>query len=364
MYNIEEFIADTHLLGQLEDCVSNPGSGAILRSAKIKVTPRCNLRCRMCSYWRYESQPEMTPQGLISLIDELAGTGVRKIHFSGGEPLLREDIPDAIARCAHHKIRANITTNGTLLDREKAKVLVKSGARSVSVSLDGPTAKIHDGIRGVEGAFKKAVAAIERLAQAREKYSGRKRMRIRINTVLQRDNWRHLPDIIKLAGQIGADEVHPMPVDPKGKKQLIKKTEIKDFNLCIAPEAETLRARYGFSNDPLMVFPYGQSKDDINHCREGNYARGFFDEHLCYVPWLHIFIAWNGDVYPCCMTRGRIPSLGNLIEDGVKGVFYGESYSKLRRDFINERLSYCARCDNFLFENRLLAEALDSSRAT
>ncbi len=359
MYNIEEFTADENLLRRLKDCISNPGADGVLRSAKMKVTPRCNLRCRMCSYWRYESQPEMSTERLLSLIDELADMGVRKIHFSGGEPLLRSDIFDAIGRCTARKIRANITTNGTMVDHERAKMLVKSGARSVSVSIDGPTAKVHDQIRGVDGAFKKAVSAVERLAEARDKYSRRKRMRIRINTVLQRDNWRHLPEIVRLAGKLGADEMHPMPVDPKKPAMLIKKSEIKDFNLCIAPEVETLRIRLGFSTDPLLVYPFGQSKDDINHAREGRYALGFFDEHLCYVPWLHLFIAWNGDVYPCCMTRGRVKSLGNLIENSVEEVFTGEEYSRLRRVFIRNRLPECARCDNFLHENHLLVEALE-----
>ena len=360
MYNVEEFIADSTLMTTLRDAVSNPGEGGVLRSAKLKITPRCNLRCRMCSYWKYKAQSEMSPERLMSIVDEFKSTGVRKIHISGGEPMIVPHLFDFIERSSKNKIRINLTTNGTLVDNEKAKALVKAGARSVSVSIDGPDAKTHDGIRGVPGAFKKAVAAIEKLARARERYGGRKKMRIRVNTVLQRPNWRDLPDIIKLAGELGVDEVHPMPVDPKDKTQLIKKSEIKDFIHCITPEAETLRIKYGFSISPLLLYPFGKTKEDVRFSVDGRYARGFFEENLCYVPWLHMFVAWDGSVYPCCMTRGRVVPLGNLSEQSVEEVFYGDGYAELRKSFVKSRLPDCARCDNFLYENRLLAEAFEN----
>ena len=315
----------------------------------------------MCSYWRFTDQPEIPNERLLALVDDLAEMDVHKVHFSGGEPLIRPDIFDVIQKCTERKIRVNITTNGTLVDGEKAKKLVKSGVRSVSVSIDGPSAKIHDGIRGVRGAFKKAVSALERLATARERCRARKRLRIRVNVVLQRSNWRHFSDIVRLAGELGADEVHPMPVDPKSPGHLMKKSEIRDFNACVAPEAETLRVRYGLSTDPLLVYPFGQTKDDINHSRMGNYARGFFDSHMCYVPWMHIFVGWDGEIYPCCMTRGKVPSLGNINKNTLKDIFSGDGYAELRCFFVKTRLADCARCDNFLNENRLLFEAIQKS---
>ena len=359
MYNIEEFIEDPALVRGLAELVSNPGPSGILNHAKIKVTSRCNLRCRMCSYWKLADQPEIPSERMMKLIEELAEMGVRKVHFSGGEPLLRPDFFDVIQNCAKRKMRVNITTNGTLVDGEKAKRLVKSGVRSVSISIDGPTAKIHDGIRGLKGAFKKTVSALDKLATARETYRARKRMRIRVNVVLQRANWRCFPEIVRLAGELGADEVHPMPVDPKSPGHLLKKSEIKDFNSCVAPEVETLRVRYGLSTDPLLLYPYGQTKGDINHSRSGNYARGFFDSHLCYVPWMHTFIGWDGEVYPCCMTRGKVASLGNINKSGLRDVFFGEEYAKLRQSFVKTRLADCARCDNFLRENNLLLKAIE-----
>ena len=81
MYNIEEYIADAEKLAALRNWVEAPGSGGFLLSAKIKLTPRCNLRCRMCGIWRYKSQPELDSQRVLALIEEMARMGVKKIYF-------------------------------------------------------------------------------------------------------------------------------------------------------------------------------------------------------------------------------------------------------------------------------------------
>ncbi|NIO71698.1 MAG: radical SAM protein, partial [Anaerolineae bacterium] len=63
---------------------------------KIKLTWRCNLRCQMCNYWRQERRNALSSELLRITIDELAELGCGKIHLSGGEPLLREDLFELI----------------------------------------------------------------------------------------------------------------------------------------------------------------------------------------------------------------------------------------------------------------------------
>jgi MoaA/NifB/PqqE/SkfB family radical SAM enzyme len=87
---------------------------------KIKLTWRCNLRCQMCNYWRQERHNALSPELLRTIVDELAELGCGKIHLSGGEPLLREDLFELIEYMVAKGMRVNLTTNGTLLTREKA----------------------------------------------------------------------------------------------------------------------------------------------------------------------------------------------------------------------------------------------------
>jgi 12,18-didecarboxysiroheme deacetylase len=125
------------------------------------VTRGCNLRCVHCySQSECRSYPdEMSTKEGMKLIDDLADFGCPVLLLSGGEPLIRKDVPE-LARHARAKgLRVVISTNGTLITPELADELQKIGVSYVGVSLDGmrPT---NDAFRGVEGAFDKAMVGI------------------------------------------------------------------------------------------------------------------------------------------------------------------------------------------------------------
>ncbi|NJP07448.1 MAG: radical SAM protein, partial [Chloroflexaceae bacterium] len=66
-------------------------------SVKIKVIFGCNLRCVMCNHWRFQRGGALPMARLHQLVEELAALGCRKVHFSGGEPLLRRELPELIS---------------------------------------------------------------------------------------------------------------------------------------------------------------------------------------------------------------------------------------------------------------------------
>ena len=97
---------------------------------------------------------------------------------------------------------------------------------------------------------------------------------------------------------------------------------------------------------------------------KGLYARGFFNRRACLAPWLHAFFAWDGATYLCCMTNGRMESLGNVGRQSVREVFHGEGFARVRASFLAGRhLSTCHRCDLFLGENARLHDALGRHRS-
>jgi 12,18-didecarboxysiroheme deacetylase len=125
------------------------------------ATRRCNLKCVHC-YAHAKDIPyenELSTEEGKHLIDDLAGFGVPVILFSGGEPLVRKDLPDLAGYAVNKGIRAVISTNGTLITPEKARILKDIGLSYVGVSLDGME-EIHDKFRGVKGAFQKAMEGI------------------------------------------------------------------------------------------------------------------------------------------------------------------------------------------------------------
>ena len=131
------------------------------------LTRRCNLYCAHC-YADATDKPqpgEMTTAEGRRLIDDLADFGVPVLLFSGGEPLLREDLFTLAAYAAGKGIRCVLSTNGTLITSEVATRINAAGFSYVGVSLDGVGA-VHDKIRGKKGAFEEALQGIRRCRDA------------------------------------------------------------------------------------------------------------------------------------------------------------------------------------------------------
>lgn len=131
------------------------------------VTRACNLKCVHCYAHATEGSTtdELSTAEGYTLIDDLAEFGVPVLLFSGGEPLVRKDLPDLAAYAVQKGMRAVISTNGTLINHSTAKTLKNIGLSYVGISLDGMQA-VNDHFRGVSGAFDKAMRGIANCQQA------------------------------------------------------------------------------------------------------------------------------------------------------------------------------------------------------
>ena len=125
------------------------------------MTRRCNLKCVHCysSSQNIQYSDELTTAEAKAMIEDLAAFGSPVLLFSGGEPLMREDLPELAQYAVERGMRAVLSTNGTLLTREKASVLKQIGLSYVGISLDGRR-ETHDRFRGVSGAYAAAMKGI------------------------------------------------------------------------------------------------------------------------------------------------------------------------------------------------------------
>jgi cyclic pyranopterin phosphate synthase len=115
--------------------------GREIRSVRVSVTDKCNFRCRYCMpaeglEWLPQSEV-LSFEEIERLIRLLAAMGVDEVRLTGGEPLVRRDLPVLVEKLARiHGVRdLSLTTNGVLLDR-LAGPLVAAGLRRINVSLD------------------------------------------------------------------------------------------------------------------------------------------------------------------------------------------------------------------------------------
>jgi GTP 3',8-cyclase len=160
--------APTFSGGPLADTRARP-----MRDLRISVTDRCNFRCTYCMPREvFDSGYKFLPHEAILSFEEIArlarifvGLGVEKIRLTGGEPLVRRDVPRLIAMLQGLNVEITLTTNGSLLAKQ-AQALARAGLNRVTVSLDSlddatfrkmndadfPVAKVIEGIEAAAAA--------------------------------------------------------------------------------------------------------------------------------------------------------------------------------------------------------------------
>jgi 12,18-didecarboxysiroheme deacetylase len=154
-------------------------------------TKACNLRCIHCYYTaRAQADPnEMSTSEAKTMIDDLAAFGAPVLLFSGGEPLMRDDLYELGAYAVARGLRTVISTNGTLIDRHAAVRIKEAGFSYVGISLDGIGAT-NDRFRGMTGAFDAALAGIRACTEAGVKTG--------LRLTLNRHNYEDLNGIFDL----------------------------------------------------------------------------------------------------------------------------------------------------------------------
>lgn len=145
--------------------------GRKVTGLRISITDRCNLSCMYCHNEGADCCTcgpvghEMSPELICGIVREAAKFGVRKVKFSGGEPLFRKDFEDILA-CLPPLKEVSATTNGILLEK-RAKALKAAGLDRVNVSLDSLNPEKYEEITGApRGSLEKVIKGIDSAVEA------------------------------------------------------------------------------------------------------------------------------------------------------------------------------------------------------
>lgn len=177
------------------------------------VNDKCNANCKHCSFFTAvdnKKRKVLSTQQCQELISDAQILGVSVINFVGGEPLLRDDLPEIIQYVDKDLSTTILFTNGWFL-AEKIPLLKKAGLDSIYVSLDSAEAKKHDLIRGKDGMFNKAAEGIN--AALANGFS------VGISSCLTEKAFREgeMRKIIELGKKIGIHEVLFFDALPTGR---------------------------------------------------------------------------------------------------------------------------------------------------
>ncbi len=164
----------------------------------IEVSYECILRCKMCYMWKNQRMPDELNidewKRAICSLKKFTGPNC-SINITGGEPLLKKQVIDLVKFINQEGfLDVSMTTNGFLIDKEMARSLSDAGLRMISLSLDSSNQQIHDNIRGVPGAGKKVMDAIEYFSLHRGSLE-----KIGIQTIIMEPNIDTIIDLAKWA---------------------------------------------------------------------------------------------------------------------------------------------------------------------
>lgn len=178
-------------------------------SAYIAVTNRCRYRCWHCSRDHRECA-ELDTAAMLRLVADLQDMGLSMVGFTGGEPLLRDDLEEIVAS-VDDRSSTVLFTSGDGLTAERAQRLKEAGLFGVAVSLDHHSEEVHDRRRGVGGAFQTALTAI-RDCRALGFYT-------MIRLVATRDviEGDAIDRYLELAGSLGVHEIRLLEPMPTGR---------------------------------------------------------------------------------------------------------------------------------------------------
>jgi MoaA/NifB/PqqE/SkfB family radical SAM enzyme len=289
--------------------------------AVVPVTYLCNAHCDMCALGDLRQVGRLSDDELVALFaDESISGTLRAINFTGGEPTLRKDLPNLVARLVDACPRLesfSLNSNGML--RTSAKIIeqVLDVARSrgkklyLFISLDG-VGELHDEIRGVRGAFASVCRTLDAL-QALE--VPRTQLGMGVSATATRKNIDHLDDVLQFAVQrdLMVSFTFPMSTDVymnnldrldrfESDRELVER--FTDF-------LDTLEAYPQHVSPPLSFYRSLQAT-----------LRGQPREAPCIFQRGGFFLEPNGNVLPCWRSSELL--FGSVAEQSFAEIWDGE----------------------------------------
>lgn len=299
---------------------------------QFALSKNCNLSCRMCKAVesrRGESELDLAQiERLAEVLDEL-GAGI--VVLTGGEPLLRKDLPQVVAIFSRRGLEVRLQTNGLLATEEIIKALLAAGLTEVTLSLDTLDAQKQDKINNKAGSWDKTIQAIalfSRLLPAKGNASG-------INTVVSKLNIKEIPDIIKFVSGLGFySSLIPVHLSADADADFIVRAQGNEFRFS-ASDYDLIDSIYkkiiAMKRQGYLVhnsFRFLKSSPE--------FLKGKRIDWPCDSPDLYFSISPSGNFLPCVDQKGDKSMLdSDFIETFRSGAF---------RKSIRDAVKKCPGC--------------------
>jgi radical SAM protein with 4Fe4S-binding SPASM domain len=283
---------------------------------EIEPTTSCNLRCPQCPSGLREFTRDT---GMLDLplfqkvIDELHPELIYLLLYFQGEPFLNKKFLEFVKYASQKNIYTATSSNAHYFTDEMAKATVQSGLDRLIISIDGTTQDTYGKYRK-GGNLEKVIEGTQNLLKWKKEL-GLKTPHIIWQFIAFKHNTHQIPEIKKLAKQIGVNELG------------IKTAQIYDYQTSDAfiPENEDL-SRYTKTDEGYKI-----KNKLLNHC---------------WKMWKGSVITWDGHVVPCCFDKDATHRFGDVSTQSFKEVWQGERYHNFRSAVLRSRkeIDICTNC--------------------
>jgi len=304
-----------------------------------EMTQACDLKCVHC---RASAQPhrhalEFSTPEAFNLVDQVANMRVPMFVLTGGDPLKRPDLQAIVEYARQRSVKTSLTPSATpLLTREAVFRLKESGLMRLALSLDGSTAQLHDGFRGVAGSWQRTLDAVE--------WSHEAKLPVQVNTTVTRHNVHDLDNLVELLTSVKTVLWSVFFLVPTGRGQICDLLSPEEHEAVFAKlYAASKRVRFHIKTTEgqhyrrYVLQQRAQAApssaliaDLIARAPSGvNDGKGF------------VFISHTGEVYP----SGFLPiSAGNIRRDRLADIYRTCPLFLSLRD-LSQLKGKCGRCE-------------------
>ena len=256
--------------------------------SEIALTYRCNLSCRFCyascGCQKNSDYREMSTEDIRQVLRIIKNeAGVPSVSFTGGEPTLRDDLPEIIRFAKSLGMWTNLISNGLLITDKMAGSLKEAGLDSAQISIEAGEESLHDAIVRRKGAFSLSTSALRNLMD--------EKIRVHTNTTISGLNRDHLEGVLHYVRSIGLDKLSMNLLMPAGAAQenldeiLVTYSEIGDIVCRIDRLSRDMGLEFmWYSPTPICIF------NPITHGL-GNKGCAACDGLLSIAP--------DGNILPC-----------------------------------------------------------------
>jgi radical SAM protein with 4Fe4S-binding SPASM domain len=291
----------------------------------LALTFRCQNDCVHCYAGGPHETPELTTTQWKSVIDKLSEIGVFIVTFTGGEPTLREDLPELLLYAQNKGMVTGLISNGRKLkDKTFVDVLEKSGLDFVQVTLESHKPQVHDKMTAEKGSWKETVAGIQNAVQSQ--------IYVSTNTTLSKHNANDFLTTIDYIKGLGVNAFGCNSLIYSGKAPSASEEfalSVEDLNTLLPKIRDTAQMI------DLKFLWYTPTQ----YCQFDPLQLGL-GVKTCTAAMINACVGPNGDVYPC---QSYFESLGNILTEPWEKIWNNPLAEKLRkREYAEEK---CKDCD-------------------